>query len=1409
MGDSNDKRDVALDETIDSSPPDSRPPRSEKSAIESGETLHASEPPTPQNVSVDATLASQSNARERAAPVPLPEVARDSYVIERELARGGMGRILVAEDRRLARPVALKELLVANAALADRFSREVRITARLQHPGIVPVYEAGHWPGGEPFYAMKLVSGRSLEKVVQERVTLEDRLRLVPNLLQLAEAMAYAHDRRIIHRDLKPANVLVGEYGETVVIDWGLAKDLDEADEVIVEGGAVVDSTLTQVGAVVGTPAYMAPEQARGEKVDARADVYALGALMWHVLAGRSPVSGSSVDTVIQRVRDGVATRPLVEVEPAVPPELATIVDHAMASNPAARYPTARELAADLSAFQTGKLVATHEYSVWQHVRRWIRQHRTAVLATLALIVGAAVVGVFALRQVVTERDKARTARVTGLEEQGRVEMKAGRPRRAAVYLAEAYRSADAPDDGLRVMLGEAMRAVDRAVATWRSSKWIIHVAWLDDERVLAIADDGSITAWDIATDTRTELLAPDEQLRSAAQVVMADEGGVVAIRGARTLAIVVGAAKPVLVPLRTELSGVAISPSGQSIAVASNKPTLLFDKLGALRGTGQAAATATARVAIAFDRNNQLVEVSEQTMNCGDRTYTTDKEEILELSPTPRRLGRGSLSRSWCGRARSMIETSDERIAIVDGANLRYLDTTSPEVAALDASGTFASTGSADGTVAVWDLASGLLLWTLDAHSRGVQALAFDRGSKRLASVGADGVLHVWKLDAPPIATTRVDAPATGGGVTARISRDTVVVRAADGTERTLTGHDELVSWIAVSPKGDAITAGARDGRILRWDPTGRTLARWEQPSAVTDGSVWGSWLAVAGNDGTVHVWRDRELVAQLGGHTSPVHAVQWSPSGDRLLSAADSTLRLWRPTGELLAHLPCEQTIGKAWWIGERYVVVAGERSLQLWDVDRSGIAIELRHGHETQTSDTAVAGEHGALVAGRVGWTGVATWAFTRETRPAATIATLVDARIPWRLVDGALVPEKQTALATAELIRAGKRSRYYDFSGEEVSATPGAPDFSDLVGSGAISVVRDATVAIRRGDRANAAVALAGIDDTGAPNANLALAWCRHWLGEHAAAYAAARLALAAWTDTDSLDEARTAALRFAAWAAIKPDALVADVKLFGVELRTLRFSASRTYEEIGKLDLAAELVEIPPITEREPRLRALFQLARISNGRADPNGAVGFLETAAKLGPFKMPLEPTPKCGDVALELRQDDPILAVGELTRQLAGASFSTFSKTFDHRYARAARKLYSILRDSYGFDAAFVTTCLEQLDSLASDALTRSPVLDKALLRRAFKARLETVRACYRRHLAIEPYLAGTLFVRFTAIPSGKVEQVDVVADSDRPLLLELAACVRERLADIGLPRLATGDSTIVNYPLTFRPE
>src|SRR5215470_4880409 len=164
----------------------------------------------------------------------LAVVDRTVYEVRGEIARGGLGRILEARDQRLDRPVAIKELLaehLATGGLAGRFAREALLTARLQHPAIVPVYEAGLWPDGAPFYTMKLVEGESLEAAVRARPTLEERLGLLPHVIDVANALAYAHGRRIIHRDLKPANVLVGAFGETVVIDWGLAKQLGPPGE--------------------------------------------------------------------------------------------------------------------------------------------------------------------------------------------------------------------------------------------------------------------------------------------------------------------------------------------------------------------------------------------------------------------------------------------------------------------------------------------------------------------------------------------------------------------------------------------------------------------------------------------------------------------------------------------------------------------------------------------------------------------------------------------------------------------------------------------------------------------------------------------------------------------------------------------------------------------------------------------------------------------------------------------------------------------------------------------------------------------------------------------------------------------------------------------------------------------------
>src|SRR5271169_2308250 len=162
---------------------------------------------------------------------PGPRPSGDRYELGRERARGGLGRVMEAEDRQLRRTVAVKELIHRDAPSEARFVREAFITARLEHPSIVPVYDAATSPEGAPFYVMKLVSGRTLEDLVAACKAAGERLALLPNVIAVADAIAYAHSQGVLHRDIKGSNVIVGEFGETIVIDWGLAKRIDDVDE--------------------------------------------------------------------------------------------------------------------------------------------------------------------------------------------------------------------------------------------------------------------------------------------------------------------------------------------------------------------------------------------------------------------------------------------------------------------------------------------------------------------------------------------------------------------------------------------------------------------------------------------------------------------------------------------------------------------------------------------------------------------------------------------------------------------------------------------------------------------------------------------------------------------------------------------------------------------------------------------------------------------------------------------------------------------------------------------------------------------------------------------------------------------------------------------------------------------------
>ena len=292
------------------------------------------------------TLREHASAKQ-AAPGRLPteDDGGERYAVEGEIARGGHATVLRAHDRRLHRPVAIKQLRLKRERAELRFMKEALLTARLQHPAIVNIYDVGSWPDGTLYFAMQLVKGETLA----ERIATAgrgQRLALIPAVIAVTDAVAYAHSQGVIHRDLKPSNVLVSDMGETIVIDWGIAKVLSEP-EVDAEPGESVGLSHTAVGSVVGTPNYMSPEQASGSEVDERTDVYALGAMLYHLIAGHPPFAELPAEEVIEAVRHR-APAPLVE-DPEIPRALIQLVERAMARDPGDRYRSAAELRDDLT----------------------------------------------------------------------------------------------------------------------------------------------------------------------------------------------------------------------------------------------------------------------------------------------------------------------------------------------------------------------------------------------------------------------------------------------------------------------------------------------------------------------------------------------------------------------------------------------------------------------------------------------------------------------------------------------------------------------------------------------------------------------------------------------------------------------------------------------------------------------------------------------------------------------------------------------------------------------------------------------------------------------------------------------------------------------------------------------------
>jgi serine/threonine-protein kinase len=342
---------------------------------------------------------------------PAGHRAGHRFRIVRMHAQGGLGLVYEAHDQELGRKVALKEIQPDKAdhpELRSRFVLEAEISGGLQHPGIVPIYSLGHYDDGKPYYAMRFVEGASLRDAVaryheahpRPDPTTKEFRDLLNRFLDVCHAIAFAHSRGVLHRDLKPQNVMIGEYGEALIIDWGLAKATGRRDPA---SGGRPEATLvppsgsglepTQAGRAMGTPSYMSPEQAQGDlaALGPATDVYGLGAFLYHMLTGQAPVPAEEgLDAVLSRVIRGEIA-PVRALNPRVPVALEAICLKALAPRPDDRYPTARALADDLAHWMADEPVTARRDPLLTRLSRWTRKHRVATAGTAAaLVVGLA-----------------------------------------------------------------------------------------------------------------------------------------------------------------------------------------------------------------------------------------------------------------------------------------------------------------------------------------------------------------------------------------------------------------------------------------------------------------------------------------------------------------------------------------------------------------------------------------------------------------------------------------------------------------------------------------------------------------------------------------------------------------------------------------------------------------------------------------------------------------------------------------------------------------------------------------------------------------------------------------------------------------------------------------------------------
>jgi eukaryotic-like serine/threonine-protein kinase len=705
--------------------------------------------------------------------------AVERFRVIRPHARGGLGEVFLAVDIEVDRQVALKELQAYHAddpQSQSRFLREAKVTGRLEHPGIVPVYGLGRHSDGRPYYAMRFIEGETLKQAIERFHGTRDEVqgrgereltfrRLLRSFIDACNAVAYAHSRGVVHRDLKPENIMLGRFGETLVVDWGIAKvNTDTLAEPA--GSFRADAhgdelSMTRPGSAIGTPQYMSPEQAAGElsRVGMASDVYGLGATLYCLLVGHGPFPSGDIVDVLQRVGRGIFPAPR-RLRRSIDPKLEATCLNAMALKPEDRHPTALALAEEIEVWLAEVSYRSEQEQALHEAKRSLARlsiERAQSLFARDMPKEGMLWLARALESIPPDSpgiERAVRASLSGWH------TRAKQVERTLSHGAAVYAVVFSPDGRMLATVG-----ADRALRLWdvakggllsspiRHEKTIRAIAFSPDGRIVATAsDDGAMRQWDAMTGGPVG--SPCLHGAAVTAVCFSPDGSRIAT-ASRTVApslweTATGLGIGVAADHDGDVLAVAYHPDGTRLALAGDDGVVRFRETANGTFLGEMLRHVAAVSVLAFSPDGrQLVT------GCIDgRARFWDSDRSTTLAEIPLRAEAGCVVYSPGGG--SIAATGPDGTArLWDTKTFRPIgEALSHRVPidrlAFNSAGTMVATGSQDGTVRLWDADTGLPIGPALEHRGAVQGMAFDADNRRLATASSDGVARCWRVPAP-----------------------------------------------------------------------------------------------------------------------------------------------------------------------------------------------------------------------------------------------------------------------------------------------------------------------------------------------------------------------------------------------------------------------------------------------------------------------------------------------------------------------------------------------------------------------------------------------------------------------------------------------------------------------------------